>query len=84
MANGNVVIVKVVTAVVFGSGLIGFMGKGIVDNNNRNVADHVKIREERIIGDEKNEDSIDEVKDIVTDIRIEQREQMTILRRLDK
>ncbi len=52
--------------------LMGFMGKGIVDNERRNVDDHKEIRRETTL-------KIDRVKDIVTDIRIEQTEQRVLL-----
>ena len=73
-------IIKTVIAVVFGSGVISFMGYGIVNNDIRNTGQHIEIRKEVAIGDEKNEEKIDEVKEIVTDIRLEQKEMIVTQR----
>lgn len=47
-------------------GILSFMGNGIVENDRRNTEDHKKIRKEVT-------EKIEEVKDITTDIRLEQR-----------
>lgn len=60
-------------------GLLGFMGNGIVNNEIRNVKQHTEIRREMVIGDRSALDRVDKVKDIVTDIRIEQNQQRVLL-----
>ena len=61
--------------------LVGFIGKGVVDNDQRNTVEHIEIRKDSTEGFEK-------VKEIVTDIRIEQMEMRTeqkqILREIKK
>ena len=90
MAN-NAIIIKATIGILLSSGVLGFMGYGIVNNDIRNTGEHTEIRKEVAVGDEKNEESIDEVKDIVTDIRleqkamvVEQKHMINILQRLDK
>jgi len=57
------------------------MAKGIIDNDRQNTRDHVLIRNEF-------NEKVEEIKDITTDIRLIQREQMvmqkTILERLPR
>jgi len=57
------------------------MAKGIIDNDRQNTRDHVLIRNEF-------NEKVDEIKDITTDIRLIQREQIvmqkTILERLPR
>jgi hypothetical protein len=69
MTNGNI------TKIIIGGGmaLLTFMGYGIVDNEIRNVNDHKEIRKEVVV-------AVNEVKDIVTDVRLEQREQRVLLK----
>ena len=67
-----------VTIIVFIS--LPTMAKAIIDNDRRNTDQHIGIKAEMIERDEKITEKMESVKDIVTDIRIEQREQMTILR----
>ena len=64
--------------------ILSFMGKGIVDNDVRNSNEHTTIRKEIVEATTKNANKIEAVKDIVTDIRIEQREMVTILKGLAK
>ena len=54
-------------------GILTFMGNGIVGNERRNVDQHREIRKESIA-------SVNDVKNLVTDVRIEQSEQRIILR----
>jgi len=53
------------------------LSKEIKTNDKLNTKDHKEIRKEY-------RDKIDGVKDIVTEIRLEQREMLTILKKLDK
>lgn len=80
----NAIVTKTIVGIIFGSGLLGFMGYGIVNNDIRNTKDHIEIRKEQLAGDKDNREKLNVVKDIVTDIRIEQREMHTILKRMDK
>lgn len=64
--------------------ITSFMGTSVVRNRELNIADHTVIRSEMVNRDEKIGDKIENVKDIVTDIRVEQREQMMILKELAK
>lgn len=64
--------------------ILAFMGNGIVDNDVRNVRDHTAIREERTAEVRRVESDlykkIEQVKDIVTDVKLEQREMITVQR----
>ena len=60
--------------------ILVFMGNGIVANENRNVKEHTEIRKEIVTVSKDARESIDRVKDIVTDIRLEQREISTLLK----
>lgn len=64
--------------------LLTFMGNGVVNNEVRNVQQHREIRKEIAAGDMAVRDSVDKIKDIVTDIRIDQVEQRSILREIEK
>jgi len=59
--------------------ILGFMGGGIVKNDNKNTVSHTEIRKEMLVGDTAVRRTVDKVEDIVTDIRIEQTEQRVIL-----
>ena len=55
-------------------GAISFIGKGVVDNDVRNTSQHIEIRREMVDGDKDLREHIAAVKDVVLDIRLEQRE----------
>ena len=55
--------------------ILGFMGKGIVDNDRINEQQHIEIRKEVQQGDKEVHAHISQVKDRITDIRLEQMEQ---------
>ena len=55
------------------------MGKGIVDNEKRNVDQHIEIRKEQAAGDAVVRNEVEEIKDTVVDIRLEQMEHKGIL-----
>ena len=85
MANN--IAFKAVIGTLFGSGILAFMGYGIINNEIRNVKEHTEIRKEQVNirreaneGDERLNKKIDEVKKIVTDVRLEQRELTTIVK----
>ena len=59
--------------------ILGFMGKGIVDNDKLNTKQHIEIRKEQAQGDKEVHAHIEQVKDKITDIRLEQMEQRTIM-----
>jgi len=63
--------------------ILGFMGKGIVDNDKLNTVQHIEIRKEQVIGDIMVQEKVEEVKDIVTDIRLEQRTIAETLKRIE-
>lgn len=63
--------------------ILGFMGKGIVDNDRTNTQQHIEIRKEMIAGDAIVKEKVDDVKDIVTDIRLEQRSIIETLKRIE-
>ena len=84
MPAANGIIVKAVIGVIAGSGILGFMGKGIVDNRETNIKEHTEIRKEMMAKDEKLRDKVEKIDDKVDDIRVTQSEVVTILRRLDK
>jgi len=63
--------------------VLTFMGYGMVNNDTRNTADHVLIRSESIIDDRNTNSSIDDVRNIVVDVRLEQSAQRAILDRID-
>ena len=60
------------------------MASAIWTNDRRNTDQHEVIKKTMIERDEAIVEKVEAVKDIVTDIRIQQMEQMTILKRLDK
>jgi len=82
MANGSLMIAKWAGGALI-TGLL-FMGKGIVDNNNRHTATEVEIRKEVIEGDKEIYSKIDKVEDIVTEIRVEQATIVTTLKQIEK
>ena len=66
--------------------VIGFMGKGMVDNEKANDRQHIEIhaadvmiRKEIHDGDEKVRDKMEVINEKTTDIRIEQSEQRVLL-----
>ena len=63
--------------------LVGFVGKGVVDNDRRNTDEHIEIRREMVAGDARVTGKVDLVKDIVSDIRIEQRVMLETLKRIE-
>ena len=63
--------------------IIGFIGKGVVDNDRINNSQHIEIRKEQIEGDAVTTEKIDDVKEIVTDIRLEQRTITEMLKRIE-
>ena len=71
MPNG--MMVKVVAGGIVTTA-ITIAGWGIVNNDVRNTASHTEIRKESLEGDEKVMVKVDKVEDIVTEIRIEQRD----------
>jgi len=78
MANNTTV--KAIVTVIFASGILTFMGYGIVNNDIRNTKDHISIRKDMVEMDKELNDKVEEVKDIVTDVRLEQRELTTIVK----
>ena len=64
--------------------LLTFIGNGVVNNEVRNVTQHREIRKEMVLGDSQIRDGLEKVKDIVTDIRLEQVEQRTLLKEIEK
>ena len=56
--------------------LLSFMGYGIVGNEVRNIGEHTEIRKEVV-------EKVDMLKDVVTDVRLEQMEQRGILERIE-
>ena len=64
-------------------GILGFMGGGIVENDRLNTSEHTSIRREIVVGDEAVISKVDNVKDIVTDIRLEQRTIIESLKRIE-
>jgi len=64
--------------------LLGFMGSGIVTNDRNNTTQHIEIRRESLGGDLEINRSVEKVKDIVTEIRLEQAEQRVILQGIAK
>ena len=83
MINGNLTKIFVGGAVTVGISIVSFMGYGIVNNDVRNTTGHVEIRREMLISDKEIDRNIDRVKDIVTDVRLEQVEQRGILERIE-
>jgi len=85
MSNGNGLIVK--TAVGFGiSVIIGaqtFAGNAIYKNRETNVQEHIEIRKDIASGDSIVRSEVNEVKDIVTNIRLEQRTMVETLKRIE-
>jgi hypothetical protein len=79
-SNGNLYKIFVGGGISATLALLGFMGNGIVDNDRNNVKQHIDIRREMIEGDMDIHKNLDRVKDIVTDIRLEQTEQRVLLR----
>ena len=75
MANGAFSIYKIFIGAGVSAtlGLLTFMGNGIVSNDKTNTKEHTNIRREAV-------EAIDEVKDIATEIRIEQSEQRIMLK----
>jgi len=53
---------------------VGAAGTGIVANEVRNVKSHENIRKEALYGDKEILVKVEKVNDIVTEIRLEQRE----------
>lgn len=64
--------------------LLTFIGNGVVNNEVRNVTQHREIRKEMLSADKDISNSLDRVKDIVTDIRLEQVDQRAILKQIEK
>lgn len=79
MINGSLQKILIGGGVSAAIGITSFMGYGIVNNDVRNTTQHIDIRREAIEADKEIDHSIDKVKEIVTDIRIEQSEQRVIL-----
>jgi len=59
--------------------ILGFMGKGIVDNDKVNTTQHIEIRKEQVHGDYIVRDKIDNVHDKVTNVLLKQTEQRVLL-----
>jgi len=59
--------------------ILGFMGKGIVDNEKANDDQHIEIRKEQVAGDYIVRGKIDDVDDKVTSVLLKQTEQRVIL-----
>ena len=78
--NGNVIkgVITTLPPTVM-IAILGFMGKGIVDNDRRNTNEHTNIRREVIQGDKEVHANIGRVKDIVTNIDKQQTEQRVIM-----
>jgi len=86
MANNNNA-TRAVIGIIFTSGILTFMGYGIVNNDIRNQKEHTDIRKEHVAirkemfeADRRLNEKVEEVKDIVTDVRLEQRELTTIIK----
>lgn len=79
MINGNLNKILITSGIATLTGILSFMGGGIVSNDVRNTAQHTAIRKEMVSADLATLDKIDKVKDIVTDIRLEQAEQRGLL-----
>ena len=75
--NGSAGILIKVMLSIFGISL-PFMGYGIINNEVRNVGEHTDIRKEIHQAVGQATEKVDAVEDIVTDIRLEQREQKVI------
>ena len=73
MVNGNLTKIVIGGSATMFLTVLGFMGNGIVENEQRNVSEHIEIRKEAV-------EAIGEVKNIVTDVRLEQREQGILLK----
>ena len=84
MVNGGITKIVIGGALSGGLAILSFMGYGIVNNDIRNTSEHIEIRKEQAVGDEKVSRKIDSVKDIVTDIQLEQRELTVLINRIDK
>lgn len=54
-------------------GALTFTGTGVVNNDIRNTEQHINIRKEMVAGDKELREHVALVKDIVVDIRIEQK-----------
>jgi len=80
LINGNLYKIFVGGGISATIGILGFMGNGIVNNDKVNTSQHIEIRRESITGDILITNKLDKVKDIATDIRLEQVEQRTILK----
>ena len=73
MANG--LLFKIVVGAVVGTA-VTLTGGSMVGN----VREHTEIRKESIAGDEKVMIKVDKISDIVTDIRLEQREMSSYIK----
>ena len=82
MINGNFSLYKIFIGAGVSAtlGLLTFMGNGIVNNDKVNVSEHIAIRSEQVTADRAIYGKMDKVKDIVTDIRLEQVEQRIMLK----
>lgn len=65
-------------------GILTFMGNGIIDNEVRNVTQHNEIRKEIYSGDMAVREKLDRVEDIVTEIKLDQRETQTMIKNIGK
>ena len=93
MALVNGTIGKIVMGALIATPLTAmtFMGNGIINNRETAIKEHnalsvedTKIRQEMVKADIALREKVANVKEIVTDIRLEQRTMTDILKRLDK
>lgn len=72
--NGNLGKIIIGSLISIPVAVMGFMGKGIVDNDVRNTAQHVEIRKEQTSNYKELRNRMEDVKDIVIESKMEQRE----------